>query len=70
MSDIKKLFEYAVVFTPTKKEVAEGNKQEIILKPNTILAANEQAAAMQVAREIPDAYADRLDQLEVCIRPF
>lgn len=70
MSDLKKLFEYAVVFTPTAKELGKGEKQKIILNPTTILAANEQAAAMQVAREIPDDYADKLDQLDINIRPF
>lgn len=67
-----KLFQYAVIYHP--KEVAEENKQSekhlVIVEPKTVLAKDQNAALMLAARAIPEGYVDKLDQCEVCVRPF
>lgn len=65
-----KLFEYAAIFNPTEKELKAGVKPELIVKPTTILAKNDKEVALQAARAIPDAFADKLDQVEIAFRPF
>ena len=63
----KKLFEYAVLHHDQKDETVET---DIIVKPTTLLAANEDTAALLVAREIPDNYIEDLENVEIIIRPF
>ena len=65
------LFTYAIVYNA--KPAAAGATQEasvIVQAPKTVLAASEAAARMLAAREIPDAYADKLDQIEIVLRFF
>jgi len=68
---MSKIFEYAVVFNPTPNEVKDkGSKPEIIVKPTTILANDDQEALFNVTRAIPEEYASRFSQLSIAIRPF
>jgi len=67
---MSKIFEYAVVHVPDAKEVKDGKKPEIIVKPTVILAKDDREALFNVTRAIPAEYADRFDQLEIAIRPF
>ena len=64
------LFTYAILFHPTEKEVEEGKKSELIVPPETILAQSEETAGMLIIKQIPDKYNDKLEQVEVLIRPF
>ena len=76
MSDASKnghwrLFEYAAILHPTEKETEEESKpSELITKPTTILAPNEQAALIQAARALPESVLDKLDRVEIALRPF
>lgn len=67
-----KLFEYAMLVHPA--EVKEGEKQPdktlVIAGPKTILAKDDKQAGMLVAREIPEDYIDKLDRVEIILRPF
>lgn len=67
-----KLFEYAVLIHPG--EVKDGEKQAdktlLIKGPATVLAKDEKQAGTLVAREIPEDCIDKLDRVEVIIRPF
>lgn len=65
-----KLFQYAVIWHPTEKEVKDGLKPSIIVNLKTILAVDQNAASMIAAMSIPDIYRDALDQVEIAIRPF
>lgn len=67
---MSKLFEYAVIFNPDKKEAKEGVKSAIVIKPTTILAKSEKEVNFIAARSIPDDYADKIDQLDIAVRPF
>lgn len=65
-----KLFEYAVIYHPNNKEEKNGKKAHVVLDPSTIMATNESVATMQVIKKIPKEYDDRMEQLEIAIRPF
>lgn len=70
----KQLFEYAILHhkTPTKEEADKGQRviSTLVAGPKTLLATNESEATMVIAREIPEEYLGRLDEIEVKIRPF
>jgi hypothetical protein len=65
-----KLFQYALLWHPTKKELEEGLKSKVVMEIQTILAQDIQKASMMAAMEIPAEYKASLDQIEVAIRPF
>lgn len=68
---MQRLFEYAVLFHPRspKKSDSNGNSQ-ILVKPTTLLAKDEKVAVLLAAREIPQKFASKLDQVEIIVRPF
>lgn len=67
----KKIYEYHLVYRPTDLEIEEGKKDEMLTKlPQTVFAKDEKTACMIAARNIPEKYADKLDQIEVAVRPF
>lgn len=69
-----KLFEYCVLFQPKETQDAQGNDttaKSVVLKPITsILASSDREVSIIAGRGIPDEYLDKLDQVEVVIRPF
>lgn len=66
-----KLFEYAVLWHPTEKQIKdEGKKTVLIAGPKSILARDEKAAGMAAVMDITTDYRDQLDQIEIAIRPF
>ena len=65
-----KLFEYAAIFNPTDKELKDGVKPELVVKPTTVLAKNDKEVALLAARAIPENFASKLDQVEIAFRPF
>lgn len=66
-----RLFQYAVLWHPTEKQVKEdGNKSKLIVDLQTILAADQQSVMMTAAMAIPAEYKDQLDQIEIAVRPF
>lgn len=68
------LFEYAVLFhpNPTKEQVEAGEypKSQVIVQPTQILAKSQDQVAMLAARALPESYTDKLDDVEVLVRPF
>lgn len=69
-----KLFEFAVLYHPkptkTQQDAGETPKSEVLIAPTQILASHEAQAATLVGRAIPETYIDKLDDIEVIIRPF
>lgn len=69
-----KLYEYAVIFNPlaTKDEKDRGEKpkSKLIVDVTRILSNNDKEAMMLAARAIPSEYTDKLDQVEIALRPF
>lgn len=69
-----KLFEYAVLYhpKPSKEEADRGEtpKSEVLIPPKSILASSDQQVGMLAARAIPDTHVDKLDEIEIVVRPF
>lgn len=65
-----KLFEYAIIYKPTSKEAEKGVEAKLVVAPKTLLADTQQNALLLAAREIPKEYLNKLNQVEVAIRPF
>lgn len=68
------VFEFLVIHHPprSKKEDENGSRAQstIIVDPERVLAGNEQQALILASRQIPEGYVDRLEEVEICIRPF
>ncbi len=68
-----KLFEYAVLFHPKAKKVGDDTVTDpstIIVEVKRVISNDEKAVAIMAARDIPDTYLDKLEQVEIAIRPF
>lgn len=66
-----KLFQYAILWHPTEKQIKEeGLKSKILIGLKTVLARDIQSCQMMAAMEIPAEYKDALDQIEVALTPF
>lgn len=69
-----KLFEYAVLFHPTKTkeqlELGEDPRTIVVTKPITLIATSEKEVAMIASKGIPDSYSDKMDNVEIVVRPF
>lgn len=69
-----KLYEFAVVHIPkTTTRTQEGvylPEPSIIVQPTCVLAKDEKHASMIATRAIPQSHADKLDEVDVAVRPF
>lgn len=69
-----KLYEYAVLYKPatTKEQQDKGEKAKPVLLVDVtrILAGNDAEAQMMAARAIPESHIDKLDRVEIALRPF
>lgn len=66
-----KLFQYAILWHPTKKQVEDEDlKSKVLVEPKTILVANHESAAIVAAMEIPTDKKNEIRQIEVVVRPF
>lgn len=65
-----KLFSYAIIWHPTKEQEKEGVKSKILKDPEWILEKTDKLVGMRAIREIPEEYADQLDQVEIAVAPF
>lgn len=68
-----RLFEYAVLFHPKRKkdEVEAGThpRSQIIVAP-TVVVGTDLEIPMIAARAIPETYQDKLEDVEIVVRPF
>jgi hypothetical protein len=64
------LFQYAILWHPTKKQIEEGEKSKLILPITDILAADVNQVNMLAAMSIPSEYKEQLDQIQIAVRPF
>ena len=65
-----KIFEYAVLFHPKTKKEGASEPSKLIVDVARMVASNDKEVAIKAAREIPEQYLDKLDQVEIAIRPF
>lgn len=66
----KTIFEVAILLHPTEDESKNGVSSMLLVRPKHILATNQHEATLLAAREIPDDYLERLDRIDVAVRPF
>ncbi len=64
------LYEYAIIWNPTKKQAEDGDKAKILVKPTTALADDGSKVLMTASMAIPDQYKEDLDQIDIVVRPF
>lgn len=69
-----RLFEYAVLYHPKQKKDNAGNditpKSEMIVEPTRVLAENEKEVGIKASRAVPATYDEKLDDVEILVRPF
>ena len=69
-----KLYEYAVIYNPlpTKDQTERGEKPKsvLIVDVQRVLSNDDKEAMMLAARAIPQDYTDKLDRVEIALRPF
>ena len=69
-----RLFEYAVLYHPKVRRDAQGNevqgKDEVVVDVTRILAGSEKEVGVIAARKVPDDYLDKLEEVEIVVRPF
>ena len=69
-----KLYEYAVIHHPKAKKDVAGNeepvKSKILTDVTRILATGPEEVSILAARSIPEAYLDKIEQIEIVVRPF
>jgi hypothetical protein len=69
-----KLFEYAVLYhpKPTKEQNDRGEtpKSEVVIPPKSVMAIDAAQVSVLAARSIPDVHVDRLEDIEIVVRPF
>jgi len=74
MASKGQLFEYAILQHPKQtKEQAERNespKSVLVKEPSTVLAASKDEVSILASRAIPEQYLDKLDEVEILVRPF
>jgi hypothetical protein len=73
MSD--KLYEYAILFHPKTRKTKEGEEPEaprskILTDLQRVLARDDKTVAILAARAIPEEFVDKLEQVEIVVRPF
>lgn len=70
----KKLFEYAILHHPKETVDANGNDtskpDSIVQIPKLVLATDEKQVAIMASRSIPDDLLDKLEEVEIIVRPF
>ena len=68
------LFEFAVLYHPkqTKEQHDRGEqpKSVVIAAPKAVLATSEAEVSILAARSVPTDYADKLEDIEIKVRPF
>lgn len=66
-----KLFQYAILWHPTQKQIKDdGAKSIVLVQPATVLANDQNTALMAASMQIPIDKRDQLDQIDIVLRPF
>lgn len=66
-----KLFQYVVIYNPDlNKEKNKSKEAKLLVNVTNVLASSFETAKVLAARSIPEQYLDRLDEVEVAVRPF
>ena len=63
-------FQFIVIKHPTPAEQKKGKIPEVVVKMQTVIAKDKDAAMMDAARAIPEKDMKDKNRLEIFIRPF
>ena len=70
----QRIFEYAILYHPEEKKDKDGNvireRSQLLADVKRVLASDEKEVATRAAREIAEDYLDKLDLVEIVVRPF
>ena len=67
----KKLFEYAILLHPKSDDKTKADPpSQILVHPTSVLAFSEKEASMVAATAIEAEFMDRLEEVEIIVRPF
>lgn len=65
------LFQYAVIWHPTDKQIKdESLSSKLIVEVTAVLAGGADQVRMLAAMQIPTEYKDQLGQIDIGVRPF
>lgn len=65
-----KVFEYCIIYLPKAVGNGKAEPSKILVQPTTVLAVDQTKASMIASRAIPENYIDKLEEIEVAVRPF
>jgi hypothetical protein len=69
-----KLYTYAVLYHPKVVKDAAGNeiqeKSSILVSPTSTIATTDAEIQITASRSIPTEYLDKLEQVEIVVRPL
>ena len=69
-----RLYEYVILFHPhqtkEQKDSGETPRSKIVVDVTRMLARDDKEVTLVAARSIPEEYLDKLDRVEVGVRPF
>ena len=64
------LFEVAILEKPTAKELESGQCEKLVFGPKSIVAADEQSAAIGAVMDNAETLHVDKSRMEVLVRPF
>lgn len=64
----KQLFEYVILLHPSKED--KTSSTTILVEKTTLLAKDDKEVGMLAARAIPEGSLDRIEDIQIIIRPF
>lgn len=65
------VFEYCVFLDEKRDKDDEVTEEAVFLVPvDQILCRNKEQAMLKAAKAIPDEHMDKLDRIQVAVRPF
>lgn len=71
---MSKLYQSAIIFHPKETKDNAGNDTtppDVLIKDVTsVLATSDKQVAMIAAKQVPDEYDTKLEQVEIIVRPL
>jgi hypothetical protein len=66
----QKLFEYVVLWHPTKEQHEKGERSKILMGPKVELSNDLDTIKLKAVRTLSEEQSKDLDQIEIAVRPF
>jgi hypothetical protein len=64
------VYEYLIIHRPKAKKDEDQLRPELIQGLRTAIASSEQEVLIMASRQIPERYQNKLDEVDIAIRPF